>query len=286
MTYWDFLYINAIDSWKEQCGVTACWIYELWAANIPRYKHWLHALKRFDHVFLACRGTVEPLSEALGKKCHWLPGAVDALRFTPYPYPPARPIDVYSIGRRWEKPHQALLQTARRGEMFYVYDTIPSIQFEVHDYRQHRELFANMAKRARCFMVAPGKADLPEETQGQVEIGFRYYEGAAAGAVLIGQPPDCEAFRETFPWEDVVIPVSPDGSNINDVLRRLATDPARLDGISRRNAAEALLRHDWLYRWKEIFRVAEVEPTPGMRARERRLRELADLALMPAKSLS
>ena len=278
-TYWDLLYINAIDGWKDRCRVTVCWIDELWAASIPRHKYWLHALKRFDHVFLGYRGTVEPLSAVLGKTCHWLPGGVDTLRFTPHPNPPARHIDVYSMGRRLEKLHSTLLQTARRCGMFYLYDTVPSVHLEVYDHVEHRELFASIAKRSRYFVVAPGKVDVPEETEGQVEIGFRYYEGTAAGAVLIGQPPNCEAFRQTFPWHDVVIPVQPDGSDAVDVLGGLQADPERLDRISRRNTAEALLRHDWVYRWKEIFRVAGIEPSPGMLARERRLKELADLAL-------
>jgi len=278
-TYWDLLYVNAIDGWKDQCRTTVCWIDELWAASIPYYKHWLHALKRFDHVFVGYHGTVGPLSAALDKTCHWLPGAVDALRFSPYPNPPPRRIDVYSMGRRWEKLHSVLLQASSRGDIFYVYDTIPSVQLEVYDHSQHRDFLASMAKRSRYFMVAPGKADFPQETQGQVEIGFRYYEGTAAGAALIGQAPDCEAFRNTFSWEDVVIPVSPDGSGVVDAFRNLEADPERLNTISRRNAAEALLRHDWLYRWKEVFRVAGLEPSPGMQLRERRLRELADLAL-------
>jgi hypothetical protein len=183
------------------------------------------------------------------------------------------------MGRRWEKLHSVLLQASCRGEIFYVYDTIPSVQLEVYDHSQHRDFLASMTKRSRYFMVAPGKADLPQETQGQVEIGFRYYEGTAAGAVLIGQAPDCEAFRNSFSWEDVVIPVLPDGSGVVDVFRNLEADPERLDSISRRNAAEALLRHDWLYRWKEVFRVAGLEPSPSMQLRERRLKELADLAL-------
>jgi hypothetical protein len=51
-----------------------------------------------------------------------------------------------------------------------------------------------------------------------------------------------------------------------------------LDRIGRRNAAEALLRHDWVYRWKEILRIAGLAPSPEMDARERRLKELAALA--------
>jgi hypothetical protein len=118
----------------------------------------------------------------------------------------------------------------------------------------------------------------PEETRGQIEVPFRFYEGAAGGAVMVGQTPDSEQFREMFDWDDVVVPTAPDGSDIADVLTRLAKEPARIREISRRNAAEALLRHDWMYRWKEIFRMVGLEPLPEMEARERRLKEFADVA--------
>src|ERR1700690_3465357 len=75
-TYWDFLYINAIDGWKDHCKTSICWIDELWASAIPLYKYWIHALSRFDYVFIGYKGTVEPLSETINKQCHWLPGPV------------------------------------------------------------------------------------------------------------------------------------------------------------------------------------------------------------------
>jgi hypothetical protein len=281
-TYWDFLYVNAIDGWKDHCKTSVCWIDELWASAIPLYKYWIHALSRFDHVFVGYRGTVGPLSKAINLRCHWLPGAVDALRFSPYPSPPARVIDVYSIGRRWEGTHRAMLGAATRRDMFYVYDTFPSVFTEVYDHQQHRELYANVAKRSRYFMVAPGKMDALEETQGQVAIGFRYYEGAAAGAVMIGQAPNCEEFSDMFGWPDVVIEIRPDGSDVLEVLASLDSERERVSTISRRNTAEALLRHDWVYRWKKIFQVAGIEPSPGMVEREHRLGELAQLALSAA----
>jgi hypothetical protein len=163
--------------------------------------------------------------------------------------------------------------------MFYVYDTFPSIFTEVYDHKQHRDFYANLAKRSKYFMVAPGKMDAPGETQGQVTIGFRYYEGAAAGAVMIGQPPNSQEFRDMFDWPDAVIQVQSDGSDIQDVLAGLNSEPEHLSKIMRRNAAGALLRHDWVYRWKQMFQVAGIEPSPRMAERERHLKKLADQAL-------
>ncbi|MCZ2075786.1 MAG: glycosyltransferase [Bryobacterales bacterium] len=278
--HWDFPYINAIQGWKERCKLKICWIDEVWAADIPHYKYWLHALNQFDHVFVGYRGTVEPLSKALGRQCHWMPFAVDALRFTPYPALPPRVVDVYSIGRRWSAIHSALRQAAAQDGFFYLYDTFPGADVEPYDHRQHREMLANIAKRSRFFMVAPGKVDASEETQGQIEVGYRYYEGAAAGAVMIGQAPRCQAFEELFPWPDAVVHIEPDGSDVVDVIKWLKSDVERSAAIGRRNAVEALLRHDWVYRWKEILRIAGLSPTEKMMVREARLRALAAEAEM------
>src|SRR5262249_7742788 len=100
-TYWDFLYVNAIDGWKDHFAASVGWIDELWASSLPLYKYWLPSLRRFDHVVVGMKGTVAPLSEAIGQPCHYVPGGVDAIRFGPYPKPPDRVIDFYSVGRRW-----------------------------------------------------------------------------------------------------------------------------------------------------------------------------------------
>jgi spore maturation protein CgeB len=276
--YWDMLYLNAIQGWEKKCRQSVCWIDELWASELPQYKYWIHSLNRFDHIFVSARGTVEPLSKLLGRSVHWMPGGVDTLRFSPYPTPPARSLDVYSMGRRYEDIHKVLVRLASDRKIFYLYDTLPVWNVMAYDYSQHRSMLANVAKRSRYFMVAPGKMNFYEQTKGQVEMGVRYFEGAAAGTVMLGQAPDSEAFRELFPWSDAVIPVKPDGSDIEDVMKQLDACPTTLAAMSSRNATEALLRFDWVYRWKDIMRIAGIPPSAGMAAREVRLKQLAALA--------
>jgi Glycosyl transferases group 1 len=278
-TWWELFYLNGLDRWKDRCKTSVCWIDEMWASDVAHHKYWIQSLARFDHVILGMAGTVKAVSEAIGRQCHYVPGAVDALRFTPYPRPPARVIDAYSIGRRRDQIHRSLLKLAETNELFYLYDTIQTGGSIAADYRQHRDLLANLAKRSRYFLVAPAKMDSPEETNGQVEIGFRYYEASSAGAIMLGQAPDCEAFRRMFNWPDSVIEVKPDGSDVRDVLESLAEQPERSLEISKRNAAEALLRHDWCYRWSDVLKIAGLTPAPELQARRRRLQELAKIAL-------
>jgi hypothetical protein len=273
------MYVNAVDGWRDHCKTSVCWINELWANRIPDYKNWLPSLNRFDHLFLGLHGSVDAVTKATGRICHYLPAAVDVMRFSPYPRNPVRVVDVYSIGRRSADIHRSLLELTAKENMFYVYDTLQLADSVTPDFQQHRDLYANMAKRSKFFMVAPAKADLGDHTHGQVEVSIRYFEGAAAGTVMIGQAPGCESFRQLFDWPEAVIEIEPDGSDAPEVLRQLAADPVKLKQISRRNASEALLRHDWVYRWQQIFAIAGMAPTPAMTMRKNRLHGLASAAL-------
>jgi spore maturation protein CgeB len=274
----DLLYINAINGWSERCRTSVCVMDEMWAADVPASRRYLRALERFDHVIVGFAGSVQAVSEAIGRRCHFVPPAVDAIRFSPYPGPPPRVVDIYSIGRRHEPVHRELTKLATQQRHFYLYDTLEGGTSLVKNYRQHRELFANIAKRSHGFMVAAAKVDQPGETRGQIEVPNRYYEGAAAGAVLIGQRPDCGYFDRLFDWPEAVLEVKPDGSDTAAVVTDLLNDPERRSRIASRNAEQALRRHDWVYRWQDIFRIAGFAPTPGMVARQQRLWDLAERA--------
>jgi Glycosyl transferases group 1 len=273
---WDLLYVNAVHGWKDHCRTSVLWLDELYVAGLARYKYWLPALTQFDHIALGHESSVAELSRILGRKCHWIPSAVDVTHFNPYPNPPDRVIDALSIGRRFEGIHDALRKASVQQPLFYVYDTLTGTSIKVRDYSQHRDMLASLMKRSKFFMVGPGMMGDPE-VRAEPIVGLRFYEGTAAGAVLIGQSPNCPAFRTLFEWPDVVIEMQPDGSDALEVLGNLVAEPNRIRAISRRNASEAAHRHDWVYRWKQIYELAGLSPTPAMESREKCLHALAEL---------
>jgi Glycosyl transferases group 1 len=272
----DLIQVPAVRGWKDYCRTSVCWIEEIYAVDIPKLKHWLPALSQFDHIVISYSGTLAAVANAIDRPCYSVPSGVDALRFSPYPCPPARVIDIYCMGRRSEELHRALLDFASKKSMFYVYDTFVTSDTKIHDHRQHREMLANIVKRSRYFIVSPAKVGSLKSTGNQIELGFRYYEGAAAGTIMMGQIPYCDTFDTLFNWPDAVVEIKPDGANIADVISSLESQPKRLIEISRRNAIEALLRHDWVYRWKKIFDIVGLEPTPQLEMRENRLKQLAE----------
>ena len=199
----DLLIMESVEGWKYRCKTSICWLNEIWVSELRKYRCFVKTLNKFDKVIVNVSQSVDAINEVIGEKCVYLPLGIDAMQFCPYPEPSPRLIDVYSIGRRSEATHRALLRMVRENNLFYVYDTIDGDR--VIDPVEHRLLFANMAKRSKYFIVNPSKIDSPDETKGQSEFGPRYFEGAASGAIMIGEYPRNEEFGRNFDWPDSVI---------------------------------------------------------------------------------
>jgi len=274
--------LATIPNWRKRCRYAACFVSEVWLHLLPRYL--LEQLADFDHVFLGNYHCVEDVARITGRPCSYLPPAVDVLRFSPAPQFPTRLIDVYNIGRRSQVTHQGLMRAAGAREIFYSYDTVAASgvdqkqrTFRVQDAGEHRRLLANMLQRTRYFFANRARVNEPEYTRGRDEMSGRFYEGAAAGAVMIGEAPRLEAFAEQFDWPDAVIHVPFDSPDIMQILARLDAEPERLASIRRNNIIHAALQHDWLHRLESVFATFHLAPTPAMLLRQERLETLASL---------
>ena len=274
--------LATIPNWRKRCRYAACFVSELWLHLLPRYL--LEQLADFDHIYLGVYHCVEEVARISGRPCTYLPPAADVLRFSPAPQFPERPIDVYNIGRRSEVTHQALMRAARERQILYCYDTVASSgidnkqrTFRVQSQSEHRLLLASMLQRSRYYFANRARVNEPEYTRGRDEISGRFYEGAAAGAVMIGEAPQLDSFARQFDWTDAVIHVPFDSPDIIHILARLDADPERLARIRRNNIINAALRHDWLNRLRTVFDTFGLRPTPAMLLRQQRLQALASL---------
>ena len=272
----DLLMVNAVSDLMSHCRTSVCLVDELWLKGMAKHRNFLRVLAKFDLIMLYYSHTVKALSKAINRKCVFLPPGVDSILFCPYPDPPKRTIDVYSIGRRSEITHQKLLRMARESGLFYVHDSIAGSQAITS--KEHRALFANVAKRSRYFIVNPGKIDEPHIRGNQMETSNRYFEGAASGALMVGERPDNDEFRRLFDWPDAVTQLPYDSSDIDMLMADLDSEPERRERIRRANVLQALTRHDWVYRWEKILSTVGLEAAPGIYARKERLRKLTEIA--------
>ncbi len=273
----DLLRVSALGNWRASCKTAVCLIDELWVTQMAAYHNFLRMLEKFDVVMLYYSQSVEPLSKRIGRKCVFLSPGVDAIRFCPYPHPPKRVVDVYSIGRRSEITHRILLRMVEKDGLFYLHDSIAADQ--VPDPTEHRALFANIAKRSRYFIVNPGLIDRPDIRGDQIEIGNRYFEGAASGTIMLGERPNNAEFERLFDWPDSLIHLPYNSADIDEIVNALDNEPEKQDRMRRTNVKQALRRHDWVYRWEAILNVVGLEPMPGLFQRKELLRNLAEVMM-------
>jgi hypothetical protein len=272
--------LTTVPNWRQRCRKAACFITEARPDLLAEYL--LELLSSFDHIFLGFRNCIEDLARITGRPCTYLPYAVDVLRFAPASLDQPRPIDVCNIGRRSPVTHQALLEEAERRQSFYYYDTVAASgedlkgrAFRVDTPHEHRGMLAAILKRSSYYIANRSYVNKPEFTVGGDEISARFYEGAAAGTVMIGEAPRTHEFKRQFNWPDAVIHVPFDCPDIGRILADLNGDSKRLRALRHNNAREAALRHDWLHRIGVVFDVLGLLPTEAMRDRAQRLDQIA-----------
>jgi hypothetical protein len=275
--------LATIPNWRQHCRKAACFITEVWSDQLPQYL--VELLSAFDHIFIGHQHCVQDVARIAGRPCTYLPLAVDVLRFTPMSPDQPRPIDVCNIGRRSPITHQALLAESGRQQNFYYYDTVAASgvdlkqrTFRVDSPHEHRQMLATILKHSSYFMANRSRVNSPEFTAGRDEISARFYEGAAAGTIMIGEAPHTEEFRRQFDWPDAVVPIPFDCPNVGQILADLNRDPKRLRTLRGNNAREAALRHDWLHRIQVVFDVLGLSSTEEMRKRGQQLKQIASLA--------
>lgn len=275
--------LRAIRNWRARCRKAACFVSEIFIGEMPDYL--LELLSDFDHVFVGVQHPVEAAAKVIGRPCSYLPLAADVERFSPYPKLPERLIDVCNIGRRSPVTHAALLSRAAAGTGLYYFDTVRKsgadgrqFTFSVEDPAEHRQLLAGLLQRSRYYVANRARINQPEQAAYREEISGRFYEGTAAGAVLVGEAPRSEEFRRQFGWTDAVIPMPFDSPDADEILRLLDADPQRVARIRSANVSHAARRHDWVYRLATVLEAVGLAQTADMRRREERLHRLADLA--------
>ncbi|MCA8958160.1 MAG: glycosyltransferase [Planctomycetes bacterium] len=272
----DLHVLNGVPNWRSNSRFAVCWIKELFAKG-PHPVELLRILDRFDLVILNFEGSVEYLRKQMNRAAVMhLPLGIDAVQFCPFPRPPRPVIDVYWMGRIAPAHHHALQTEAERNGLFYMFNS--TWAENVTEPREHRVLRSRLIKHTALFGVQPAKFNEPEVVGKQSEIGFRYFEGAAAGAALIGHAARAPSFDEIFPWDDAVIEMPDAADELVPFIRDLLAQRDRLERIRRDSVTHCLTHHDWLYRLYAIFDQLAL-PTdsiqPALDARQGQLQALA-----------
>ncbi|MEA2731909.1 MAG: hypothetical protein QOF70_6384 [Acetobacteraceae bacterium] len=274
--------LSRLKNWRGRCKIAVAYLFELWSTTLESDRAYLKMLDQFDHVFLLHSKSIPQLPTYTSTPCSALPTGIDCLVATPYPSPPERAVDVYSIGNRSDPVHQALLELTRKRDFFYIYDSLASTDSRVKSWADHRALLANTIKRSRYFIgFNPMSLTSPKagKISGEHVLPGRLFEGAAGGAIILGTAPQCPEFNDCFDWDGAVVEVSPDGSDIVAVIEELDAQYDWTERLRETNATRCLMKHDWVYRWEHILAKIGLDPLPRLQQRKSRLAEIAAAAI-------
>lgn len=273
----DLASLDRFPGWRQRSTKAVAFILEPWSHLLHTARAELRLLNKFDHVFVFNPGSIRHLAEYAKTPCSYLASATDCLLATPFPDPPVRSIDVYSMGRRSPETHAQLVKLARASNaFFYVYDS--SRHGATVDWADNRFMTASLIKRTKFFIAydhtVVDRGGINKNFQER-SLSTRYFEGAAGGAVMLGSAPDCPEFAQYFDWDDAVIEIPVKPEDIGSILTRLNSEPERLERVSKTNAIQSLRRHDWAHRWDEILKTCGL---PRSRLLQERLDRLESIA--------
>jgi hypothetical protein len=261
----DLAVLEATKDWRRYVGKAVCFIEEAWVSDVEAMSGFGQWLEQFDAVFVGIAESASKWSERLDVPVTYLPYSVDALTFAPRTPDHSRGIDVINIGRRSPVTHQALVDWSRETGRFYYFDSFRPL--EVKDAFEHRLMLSMLMGNARLAITNRGIGADPSRTRQQHALPARYFEAAAAGAVLVGARPDVAEFDEHFDWSDAIIDLAYDEPEAGELIETLLGQSARLDTAGRRNVAECLFRHDHLYRLDTITTAVGVDVAEPTRKR-------------------
>jgi hypothetical protein len=271
--------LSRIDGWRKRCKTAVLYLFELWSSSIQQDEAYLKLMDEFDHVFMLHNASVPLMHNYTKTPSSFLLTGIDALAFAPIPLQPRRSVDVYSIGNRAPAVHQQLVKLSQESDLFYIFDTLASTDSIVRDWSEHRLMMANVIKRSRyfiCYNPASLSGDKAAKVRGEQVIPSRLFEGATAGAILLGTAPECPEFNQNFDWADAVVSLPPNARDVAERLRELDGDQDRLDRVRRDNVVNCLLRHDWIYRWEAMLATVGMRPREGSARRKAALLEAAN----------
>jgi hypothetical protein len=266
----DLLNLNSLGNWREKCSVAICWIDELLINHLPNFRPFFKLISEFDYVITSCMQGDRIINEKRPGKSMFMPLGVDVIKFYPYQNWEDRAIDVLSIGRKSETMHKLFLDLSRNKNIFYYYDSTNGDLAMKH--QDHRLLIANLLKRCKFFLVYPGKFDMTNDIGNEEILGARYFEGAAAGAIMIGKAPNNREFKKNFDWKDAVIDICSVPEELNRLLFEPLLNKERLKLIVKTNIQQSLLRHDWVYRWEKVLEISGLKPKENLLKRKTKLK--------------
>ena len=275
--------LSCLKDWRKKFDLVIAFIQDAWIFEaFPDYT------TQLDCLFVAIKDLIEPLRAQFSIPVAYLPYSEDVLERGSCNV--QRSIDVTSYGRIPSEYHNRLFDLSDRGPShpggrnFFYYRQVPEgaqlnpdepFTPSRFDY-QHSALISNVLANSKLSLAfdftytvqraveLPNGHNHPSYQYRKPVLGWRWYEGIAAGAALVGKRPPIPEADELLDWEDATIELPDDPDAGVEAILELLQDEDRLHAIHHRNYWNALNRHDHRHRMETIFTELALPIPPGL----------------------
>lgn len=211
-----------------------------------------------DRFFIPVAEVADRISEYFSVSTTFLPLAFETLKFGSNQR--HRCIDIISYGRGNAELHKQLQSHFNQPGKTQIYFHSTFSEPQLNSIKEHRMLLAKLLQKSKislCF-----EPSQTERFKGHSPILYRWFEGWAAGCTIVGKKPFGKGVSELTDWSNSTIDIPDSPSEWIPFFEELLGNEEMLLANSQRNYRECLLRHDWRYRIRDMFKTVEL-PIPA-----------------------
>ncbi len=271
--------VRAVPGWRERFDLALAYMFDAWGDPTDHQT-------LFDRIYVPLPDAMGPWQRH-GVKTTLLPFGVDA--YEEGGSGAERPIDLVSYGRIPRAFHQAFSKRWNRAASSVLFVRTAPRNIEIypersyHDRDDHADVSAlyqllRRSKASLCFDTAyPGMRKFPFSF-----VTLRWFDALGTGCAVVGKRPTTPEADRLLPWTDSTVEIPDDPSAAVEMLEAFFADTARLERIRLRNYYEALTRHDWRLRIRDMLQEVGLDLPPRLRSQLDQLEERADRAKQAA----
>jgi len=225
-----------------------CWepMYERWESFFRRH--------RIRVAMFSARQSAEYFDKRIPEmRSTWIPEALDPAEYLPGGPLPQRDIDVFELGRRLDRYHEAITEPLKRNGATHLYEKLKgTIVFP------GKQEFLDGLSRSKVSVCFPSSITHPERSGNVETLTLRYFESMASRCIVVGQCPS--ELRHLFGYNPVV---EIENGHEADQLLEIVKTPERFQPLVDRNYQRLLELGTWERRVDEMLQfIFDGHPQP------------------------
>jgi hypothetical protein len=249
--------LDLFNNWDKNTGIKILYLFDAFEGQLPSVMRVLNSIK-WDYTFTGFQGAKTYLDKQTHREWHLVHQGVKLDNFFPA-RAEEKVIDFCSYGRQMADIHRSIKEYCLHTGKYYDFNTTKTIlEKDVSSKESYRKYAWHLSHSIFNFCW-PLNLTHPHRVSNYSPLSPRYFEAAASGNIMLGQPPQDSKFDYYF-GADAVIHIEPTtpSSHLNAIWEKLW-------GNRHQHLQMALERRRRLsHLWSWESRVREILDTAGL----------------------